>query len=195
MANRWWKSGSHDRLYFLGSKITVDGDCSHEIKRHLLLGKKAMTNTDGRLKIKDITLLTKVHILKTIFFPGIMDGHESWTTGKAERQRISAFKLWFWRRLLRVLWTARRSNQSILKEINPEYSLEKLTLKLRGSNPLATWCKEHAQWKRPWWWERLKAKEEKGRPGWPRRRCLDSITNLLDVNLSKLQETVKDRGA
>ena len=101
---------------FLGSKITVDGDCNHEIKRHLLLGRKAMTNLDGILKIKDITLLTKVHIVKTMVFPGIMDGCESWTIRKAERQRISAFKLWFWRRLLRVPWTARRSNQSIIKE-------------------------------------------------------------------------------
>ena len=116
---------------FLGSKITVDGDCNHEIKRHLLLGRKAMTNLDGILKIKDITLLTKVHIVKTMVFPGIMDGCESWTIRKAERQRISAFKLWFWRRLLRVPWTARRSNQSILKEINPEYSLEGLMLKLK----------------------------------------------------------------
>ena len=116
---------------FLGSKITVDGDCNHEIKRHLLLGRKAMTNLDGILKIKDITLLTKVHIVKTMVFPGIMDGCESWTIRKAERQRISAFKLWFWRRLLRVPWTARRSNQPILKKINPEYSLDELMLKLK----------------------------------------------------------------
>ena len=116
---------------FLGSKITVDGDCNHEIKRHLLLGRKAMTNLDGILKIKDITLLTKVHLVTAMVFPGIMDGCESWTIRKAERQRISAFKLWFWRRLLRVPWTARRSNQSILKKINPEYSLEELMLKLK----------------------------------------------------------------
>ena len=116
---------------FLGSKIPVDGDCSHEIKRHLLLGRKAMPNLDSLLKIRDITLLTKVHTVKAMVFPVVMYGCESWTIKKAERRRIDAFELWCWRRLLRVPWTARRSNQSILKEISPEYSLEGLMLKLK----------------------------------------------------------------
>ena len=114
---------------FLGSKITVDGDCSH--KRLLLLGRKAMTNLYSVLKSRDITLLTKVHIVKAMFFPVVMYGCESWTINKGECQRIDAFKLWCWRRLLRVPWTARRSNQSILKAVNPEYSLEGLMLKLK----------------------------------------------------------------
>ena len=116
---------------FLGSKITADGDCSHEIKRHLLLGRKAMTNLDSILKSRDITLLTKVHIVKTMVFPVFMYGCESWTIKKAEHRRIDAFELWCWRRLLRVPWTARRPNQSILKEISSEYSLEGLMLKLK----------------------------------------------------------------
>ena len=114
---------------FLGSKIIADGDCSYEIKKHLLLGRKAMTNLDNILKSKDITLLTKVHIGKAMVFPVVMYGCESWTIKKAERQRIDAFELWCWRRLLRVPQTARRYNQSILKEISPEYSLEGLMLK------------------------------------------------------------------
>ena len=114
-----------------GSKITVDGDCSHEIKRHLLLGKKAMTNLDNILKSRDITLPTKVCLVKAMVFPVVMNGCERWTVKKAERQRIDAFELWCWRRLLRVLWTAMRSNQSILKEISPGCSLEGLMLKLK----------------------------------------------------------------
>ena len=116
---------------FLGSKINADGDCSHEIKRCLLLGRKVMTNLDSILKSRDITLPTKVHLVKAMFFPVVMYGYESWTIKKVERQRIDAFELWCWRRLLRVPWTARRSNQSILKEISPEYSLEGLMLKLK----------------------------------------------------------------
>ena len=115
---------------FLGSKITADGDCSHEIKRHLLLGRKAMTNLDSILKIRDIALPTKVHQVRAMIFPVVMYGCESWTIKKAEHQRIDAFELWCWRRLLRVLWTARRCNQSTLKEISLEYSLE-LMLKLK----------------------------------------------------------------
>ena len=114
-----------------GSKITADGDCSHEIQRRLLLGRKVMTNLDSMLKSRDITLPTKVHLVKTVVFPVVMYGCESWTIKKAERWRIDAFKLWCWRRLLRVPWTARRSNQSILKEISPEYSLEGMMLKLK----------------------------------------------------------------
>ena len=116
---------------FLGSKITTDGDCSHEIKRHLLLERKAMTNLDSILKSRDITLPTKICLVKAMVFPVVMYECESWTIKKAECQRIDAFELWCWRRLLRVPWTARRSNQSILKEISTEYSLEGLMLKLR----------------------------------------------------------------
>ena len=116
---------------FLGSKITADGDCSHEIKRHLLLGRKVMTNLDSILKSRDITLLTKVRLVKAMVFPVVMYGCESWTIKKAECRRIDAFELWCWRRLSRVSWTARNSNQSILKEISPEYSLEGLMLKLK----------------------------------------------------------------
>ena len=115
----------------LDSKITADGDCSHGIKRRLLLGRKAMTNLDSILKSRHITLPTKVHLVKAMFFPVVMYGCESWTINKATCQRIDAFELWCWRRLLRVPWTARRSNQPILKEISPEYSLEGLTLKLQ----------------------------------------------------------------
>ena len=114
-----------------GSKVTVDGECSHEIKRHLLLGRKVMTKLDSLLKSRDITLPTKVHLVKAMVFPVVMYGCESWTIKKAECQRIDAFELGYWRRLLRVPWTARRSNQSILKEISPEYSLEGLMLKLQ----------------------------------------------------------------
>ena len=116
---------------FLGSKITADGDCSHEIKRHLLLGSNVMTNLDSILKSRDITLLTKVHLVKAMVFPVVMYGFESWTVKKAEHQRIDAFELWCWRRLLRVPWTARRSNQSILKETSPGCSLEGMMLKLK----------------------------------------------------------------
>ena len=116
MANRWGNSGNSDRFYF-----SADGNCSHEINRHLLLGRKAMTNLESILKSRDITLPTKVHLVKDMVFPVVMYGCESWTIKKAERQRIDAFELWCWRRLLRVPWTARRSNQSILKEISPEY--------------------------------------------------------------------------
>ena len=118
--------------FILGSsKITADGECSHEIKRHLLLGRDILTNVDSLLKGRDITLPTKVYLIKAMFFPVVMYGCESWTIKKAEHQRIDAFELWCWRRLLRVRWTARRSNQSILKEISPEYSLEGLMLKLK----------------------------------------------------------------
>ena len=116
---------------FLGSKITADGDCSHEIKRRLLLGRKVMINLDSIFKSKDITLPTKVHLVKAMVFPVVMYGCESWTIKKAKCRRIDAFELWCWRRLLRVLWTARRSNQSILKEISPECSLEGLMLRLK----------------------------------------------------------------
>ena len=126
MANRWGNNGNSDRLYFWGSKVAADGDCSHEIRRRLLPGRKAMTNLDSILKSRDITLPTKVRLVKAMVFPVVMYGCESWTIKKVERQRIDAFELWCWLRLLRVPWTTRRSNQSILKEINPEYSLKGL---------------------------------------------------------------------
>ena len=131
IGNRWRNNGNSDRFYFLGSKITADGDCSHEIKRRLFLGWKVLTSLDSVLKSRDITLSTKVHLVKAMVFRVVMYGYESWTIKKAERQRIDAFELWCWRRLLRVPWTARRSNQFILEEINPEYSLEGLMLKLK----------------------------------------------------------------
>ena len=131
-----------------GSKITADGDCSHEIKRRLLLGRKVMTNLDSILKSRDITLPTKVRLVKAMVFPVVMFGCESWTVKKAERQRIDAFELWCWRRLLRVTWTARRSNQSILKEISPGISLEGMMLKLETPVTLATSCEELTHWKR-----------------------------------------------
>ena len=131
MANSWGDNGNSERLYFLGLQITAGGDCSHEIRKHLLLGRKAMTNLDSTLKSRDITLPTKVCLVKVFFFPIVMYGCESWTIKKAEHQRIDAFELGCWRKLLRVPLTARRSNQSILKEMSPENSLEGLMLKLK----------------------------------------------------------------
>ena len=131
MGNRWGNSGNSVRFYFGGSKITADGGCSHEIKKHLLLRRKVMTNLDSILKSRDITLSTKVCLVKAMVFPLVMYGCESRTVKKAECRRIDAFELWCWRRLLRVPWTARRSNQSILKEISPGISLEGMMLKLK----------------------------------------------------------------
>ena len=131
MSNRWGNNGNSDRLYFGGSTITADVDCSLETERHLLLGRKAMTILDSILKSRDITLLSKVHVIKAMVFPVVMYGCESWTIKKAEHQRVGAFELWCWRRLLRFPWTETRSNYSILKEINPEYSLEELMLNLK----------------------------------------------------------------
>ena len=131
MANRWETMETVAGFIFLGSKITADGDCSHEIKRCLLLLRKSITNLDRILKSRDITLLTRVHLVKAMVFPVVMYGCESWTIKKAERRRIDAFELWCCRRLLRVPWTARRSNQLIVKEMSSEYSLEELMLKLK----------------------------------------------------------------
>ena len=145
---------------FLGSKITADGDCSHEIKRHLLLGRKVMTNLDSMLRSRDITLPTRVRLVKAMVFPVVMYGCESWTIKKADHQRINAFELWCWRRLLRVTWTARRSNQSILKEINPEYSLKDWCWSW-GSNTLATWCEVLTHWKKPWCCEKIEGRRRR----------------------------------
>ena len=131
MANRRRKGEVGTDFLFLGSKITVDGDSTHEIRRQLLFGRKARINLDSMLKSRDITLLIKVHVVKAVIFPVVSYSCESWTVKKAERQRIDAFKLWCWRRLLKFPWTARTSNHSILREINPEYSLEGLMLKLK----------------------------------------------------------------
>ena len=150
---------------FLGSKITADGDYSHEIKRRLFLWRKAMTSLDSILKSRDITLPTKVHLVKAVVFPVVTYGCESWTIKKAECWRIDGFELWCWRRLLRVPWTARRSNQSILKEMSPGCSLEGLMLNW-NSYTLATWCKELTYLKRSWCWERLKAGGEGDDRGW-----------------------------
>ena len=150
---------------FFGSKITAVGDCSHEIKRCLLLGRKVMTNLQSILKSRDITLSTKVHLVKVMFFPVIMYGCDSWTIKSAECWRLDAFELWCWRRLLRAPWTARRSRQSILKDISPEYSLEGLMLKLKLQY-FDYLMDELTHWKRPWCWERLKAGGEGVDRGW-----------------------------
>ena len=148
-----------------GSKITADGDCSHEIKRRLLLERKVMSNLDSIFKTRDIPLPTKVHLVKAMVFPVVMYGYESWTVKKAECWRIDAFEVWCWRRLLRVPWTARISNQSILKEISPWCSLEGLMLKLKLQF-LATSCEELTHWKRLWCWEGLEAGGEGDNRGW-----------------------------
>ena len=165
MGNRWGNSGNSAWLYFLGFKITADGDCSHKVKRCLLFGRKIMTNLDSILKSRDITLWTKICLVKAMVFPVVMYGYESWTIKKAEQWRIDAFELWCWRRLLRVPWTARRSNQSILKEISPEYSFEgmRLQLKLQYFGHLI-WRTD--LWKRLWCWERLKVGGEGFDRGW-----------------------------
>ena len=155
-----WKQW--ETLICWGSKVSEDGDCNHEIKRHLILGRKAMTNLDSILKSRDINLSTKIHLVKAMVFPVVMYGCESWTIKKAEHWRIDAFELRCWRRFLRISWTARRSNQSILKEINPEYSLEGLMLKLK----LQYFSQELTHWKRPLCWERLKAGRKGDNRGW-----------------------------
>ena len=187
MANRWGNHWNSDSI--LGSKITVDSDYSYEIKRHLLLGRKSMTKLNVVLKSRDITLWSKVHIVKAMVFPVVMYGCDSWTMKKVEHLRIDAFELWCWKRLLRVTWTTRRSNKSILNEINQEYSLEGLMLKLQYFG--------HLMWRSNLLEKTLMLGkiESRRRRGQQMMRWLEGITDSIDMSFSKLQEIVKDREA